>query len=42
MTIHMNNDHIVSVAQLAELIKVAESLGVEQVRRQDETPVVYE
>jgi len=41
MTIHMNDSHLESVAQLAELIKAAESLGVERVKRHDSREDVY-
>lgn len=37
----MNDSHITSVAQLAELIKAAESLGVERVKRHDSKEEVY-
>lgn len=41
MTIHMNDDHVTSVAQLSALINVAESLGVERVKRRDGRDEVY-
>jgi hypothetical protein len=41
MTIGMKDDAIVSVGQLAELIKVAEALGVESVERKDDIDTVY-
>lgn len=40
MTINMN-DGIVSIAQVAELIKAAEAIGVERVERKDGTDEVY-
>lgn len=41
MTLHMNDECITSVAQLAELLKVAEAFGVERVKRQDSKEDVY-
>ena|GEM_PF-6167744 len=41
MTIHMNDNHITSVAQLAALLKAAESLGVNRVKRHDSNKEVY-
>lgn len=41
MTIGMNDDSIVSVGQLAELIKAAEALGVEGVQRKESIAEIY-
>jgi len=37
----MNDNHITSVAQLAALLKAAESLGVNRVKRHDSNKEVY-
>ena len=41
MNMAMNDDCIISIAQVTELIKVAEAVGIDQVERTDGIDEVY-